>query len=172
MARRIPSEFEAFYRDAKDPCFRALLATVGSAAEADDLLAESFTRALARWSQVRRHPRPEAWVVRTALNLHRDRWRRSQRQQRLLQRRENVEHVDAVDPALMAAVQALPERQREVVALRVLLGLSAEQTGEVLGVDAGTVGTHLRRGLAALRAALHGDPAQPSSNETTQEVLQ
>lgn len=172
MARRIPSEFEAFYRDAKDPCFRALLATVGSVAEADDLLAESFTRALARWSQVRRHPRPEAWVVRTALNLHRDRWRRSQRQQRLLQRREHVDHVDVVDPALMAAVQALPERQREVVALRVLLGLSAEQTGEVLGVDPGTVGTHLRRGLAALRSALHGDPALPSTNETTQEVMQ
>jgi RNA polymerase sigma-70 factor (ECF subfamily) len=173
MARRIPSEFEAFYCEAKDPCFRALVATVGSVAEADDLLAESFTRALARWSEVRRHPRPEAWVVRTALNLHRDRWRRSQRQQQLLHRRETVTHVDVVDPALMAAVQALPERQREVVALRVLLGLSAEQTGEVLGVDPGTVGTHLRRGLAALRAALHPEaPVESSTHETTQEVLQ
>jgi RNA polymerase sigma factor (sigma-70 family) len=171
MARRIPSEFEAFYRDAKDPCFRALLATVGSAAEADDLLAESFTRALARWEHVRHHARPEAWVVRTALNLHRDRWRRSQRQQRLLLRRESVTHDDVVDPSLMAAVQELPERQREVVALRVLLGLSAEQTGEVLGVDPGTVGTHLRRGLASLRVALHGS-AGPSINETTQEVMQ
>ena len=110
MARRIHSEFEAFYRDAKDPCFRALLATVGSAQEADDLLAESFTRALSRWSELRRHPRPEAWVVRTALNLHRDRWRRSQRQQRLLQRREAVDHVDVVDPALMAAVQEIAAR--------------------------------------------------------------
>ena len=72
MARRIDSEFETFYRSAKDPCFRALLATVASAHEADDLLAEAFTRALARWKEVRRHPRPEAWVVRTALNLHRD----------------------------------------------------------------------------------------------------
>lgn len=173
MARRIHSEFEAFYRDAKDPCFRALLATVGSAQEADDLLAESFTRALSRWSELRRHPRPEAWVVRTALNLHRDRWRRSQRQQRLLQRREAVDHVDVVDPALMAAVQALPERQREVVALRVLLGLSAEQTGDLLGVDPGTVGTHLRRGLAALRAALHPEESvEPCNDNPTQEILQ
>ena len=171
MARRIPSEFEAFYREAKDPCFRALLATVGSAAEADDVLAESFTRALARWDDVRHHARPEAWVVRTALNLHRDRWRRSQRQQRLLQRREAISHEEVVDPVLLAAVRALPERQREAVALRVLLGLSAEQAGEVLGVDPGTVGTHLRRGLAALRTVLHG-PVEPSNNETTQEVLQ
>jgi RNA polymerase sigma-70 factor (ECF subfamily) len=164
MARRIPTEFEAFYRDAKDPCFRALLATVGSTAEADDLLAEAFTRALDRWKQVRLHPRPEAWVVRTALNLHRDRWRRSQRQQRLLHRHDTTTSVDVVDPTLLTAVRALPERQREVVALRVLLGLSAEQTAEALGIDAGTVGTHLRRALATLR----GEPCIPNN----QEVLQ
>ena len=46
-----------------------------------------------------------------------------------------------------------------------------EQTGEVLGVDPGTVGTHLRRGLSALRLALHG-PVESSTNTTTQEVLQ
>lgn len=174
MARRVPTEFEAFYRAAKDPCFRALLATVGSAAEADDLLAEAFTRALARWKDVRDHPRPEAWVVRTALNLHRDHWRRSQRGQRFHQRREPVTYTDDVDPALLAAVRALPDRQREVVALRVLLGLSAEQTAEVLRIDAGTVGTHLRRSLATLRAQLA--PGSPPSTRPTaipsQELLQ
>ena len=164
MARRVPTEFEAFYRDAKDPCFRALLATVGSAVEADDLLAEAFTRALAHWKQVRVHPKPEAWVVRTALNLHRDHWRRSQRQQRLQQRHDSASSVDVVDPALLSKVRALPERQREVVALRVLLALSAEQTADVLGIDAGTVGTHLRRALATLR----GEPSIPNN----QEVLQ
>ena len=169
MARRVPTEFEAFYRDAKDPCFRALLATVGSAAEADDLLAEAFTRALGRWKQVRVHPKPEAWVVRTALNLHRDQWRRSQRQQRLHQRSEAATSIDVVDPALLAAVRSLPERQREVVALRVLLGLSAEQTAEALGIDAGTVGTHLRRALATLR----GEPSIPNRDPNDhQEVLQ
>lgn len=61
---------------------------------------------------------------------------------------------DSVDPALLEAVRSLPERQREVVALRVLLDLSAEQTAEVLGIDPGTVGTHLRRALAGLRAHL------------------
>jgi RNA polymerase sigma-70 factor (ECF subfamily) len=164
MARRVPTEFEAFYRDAKDPCFRALLATVGSAVEADDLLAEAFTRALAHWKQVRVHPKPEAWVVRTALNLHRDHWRRSQRQQRVHGRHEVSNSIDVVDPALLSKVRALPERQREVVALRVLLALSAEQTADVLGIDAGTVGTHLRRALATLR----GEPSIPNN----QEVLQ
>lgn len=151
MKRRVNAEFERFYRSAKDPCFRALLATVPSADEADDLLAEAFTRALSKWDEVRVHPRPEAWVARTALNLHRDRWRRSSRQRRRLASSDAVPFTAPLDNSLLEAVRELPERQREVVALRVLLDLSAEQTAEVLGIDPGTVGTHLRRALATLR---------------------
>ena len=179
MVRRPPPEFEAFYRGSKDACFRALLATVGSSSVADDLLSEAFTRALARWSDVRDHARPEAWVVRTALNLHRDQWRRSARRRRVLARADVTPFSDSVDPALLDAVRSLPERQREVVALRVLLDLSAEQTAETLGIDPGTVGTHLRRALLGLRSQLdqrsvaQSDmrPDHPhSSRQTHQEV--
>lgn len=176
MKRRVPSEFEAFYLAAKDPCFRALIATVGSVHDADELLAEAFTRSLKRWNTVRSHPRPEAWVVRTALNLHRDQWRRSSRQRRAMARSDAVPFTEPVDTSVIEAVRSLPERQREVVALRVLLDLSAEETAEVLGIDAGTVGTHLRRALATLRTALDASD-DPSANpaptpSTTQEVTQ
>lgn len=165
MKPRINSEFETFYRGAKDPCFRALLATVGSTHEADDLLAEAFTRALANWDEVCVHPRPEAWVVRTALNLHRDRWRRSNRQRRRLARDAASAFTVPFDTELLDAVRALPERQREVVALRVLLDLSAEQTANVLDIEVGTVGTHLRRALATLRANLPATRATICSNQ-------
>ena len=166
MRRRIDSEFEAFYATAKDDCFRALLATVASADEADDLLAEAFTRALSAWDDVRLHPRPEAWVVRTALNLHRDRWRRSSRQRRRMARVDEVPFSAPLDSSLLAAVRALPDRQREVVALRVLLDLSAEQTAEVLGIEVGTVGTHLRRALATLRNEI--DPSTRGNGAMSQ----
>lgn len=166
MKRRVNSEFETFYRGAKDPCFRTLLATVGSAHEADDLLAEAFTRALAMWNEVCMHPRPDAWVVRTALNLHRDRWRRSNRQRRRLARSDVATFTLPFDTELLDAVRALPERQREVVALRVLLDLSAEQTANVLDIEVGTVGTHLRRALATLRANLPAAGATINSNQS------
>ena len=47
---------------------------------------------------------------------------------------------------------ALPERQRELVLLRVAAGLTAEETGEVLGMSPGAVRVAQHRALSRLRA--------------------
>src|SRR5207244_4476762 len=60
----------------------------------------------------------------------------------------------AVDPELIRQLLALPERQREVVALRVVFGLSTKQTAELLGIAEGTVTSHLFRALTALQKSL------------------
>ena len=46
----------------------------------------------------------------------------------------------------------LPRRQRELVLLRVAAGLTAEETGEVLGMSAGAVRVAQHRALSRLRA--------------------
>lgn len=63
-------EFTGFYAAARGDCLRIVLVTVGDRQLAEDLVAEAFTRAWASWRTVRRHPAPQAWVVRTALNLN------------------------------------------------------------------------------------------------------
>jgi RNA polymerase sigma factor (sigma-70 family) len=148
-------DFESFYRATRDGCFRALVATVRDAEEADDLLAEAYTRALSRWDSVRTTPAPMAWVMRTALNLHRDRWRRLVRARRLRWQSATASSstVEA-DPKVLEALWALPERQRQVVALRVLAELNTSETAATLGIAPGTVTAHLHRGLAALRERL------------------
>lgn len=149
--------FQDFYETSKNDCFRALSVTVRSLSEAEDLLAESYARAFSDWENIQAHPSPEAWIVRTALNLHRDRWRR------LLSARKfgsslNVEHHDKqefVDPSLIEKIRALPEKQRQVIAFRILLDLSIEQTASEMGVAQGTVSAHLNRALIALRTSLN-----------------
>ena len=54
----------------------------------------------------------------------------------------------------MTALRALPRRQREVVALRVILDLDTYATAEALGISPGTVTVHLYRATTALRTAL------------------
>ena len=55
---------------------------------------------------------------------------------------------------LLAAVSALPTRQRDVVACRYLLALSEAETAVVLGLAGGTVKSRLARGLGRLRTML------------------
>lgn len=52
------------------------------------------------------------------------------------------------------AVQALPERQREVVTLRVLGELSTRETAHAMGCAEGTVKASLSQALASLRTKL------------------
>ena len=51
-----------------------------------------------------------------------------------------------------ALLSRLPEHQRELVILRVVTGLTAEETGNVLGMSAGAVRVAQHRALARLRA--------------------
>ena len=55
-----------------------------------------------------------------------------------------------------ALVDLLPEPQRELILLRVAAGLSAEETGAVLGMTAGAVRVAQHRALAKLRALAEG----------------
>jgi RNA polymerase sigma-70 factor (sigma-E family) len=154
-------DFAEFYRTSKDECLFTVLVSVGDRDTAQDLVAEAFARAWASWRTVGRHPAPAAWVVRTALNAHISRWRRRRREMPLADPAAIADRPAAreafgtpVDPRIMAALHRLPERQRQVVALRLFLDLDTARTAAALGIAPGTVQAHLGRAIAALRADL------------------
>jgi RNA polymerase sigma-70 factor (sigma-E family) len=154
-------DFAEFYRRSKDECLFTVLVSVGDRDTAQDLVAEAFARAWASWRTVSRHPAPAAWVVRTALNAHISRWRRRRREIPLadpgaLADQPGTGEVPGglVEPRIMAALLRLPERQRQVVALRLFLDLDTGRTAAALGIAPGTVQAHLARAIAALRADL------------------
>jgi RNA polymerase sigma-70 factor (sigma-E family) len=147
-------EFQEFYQGSRDACLRAVLASVGDRQLAEDLVAEAFTRAWASWHRVSRHPAPPAWIVRTALNTRVSWWRRRRREVVLEGDHEVVGNPagDAgLDPALLAVLRRLPQRQREVIAFRVFLDLDTRTTAEILGIAPGTVTAHLSRAVTTLR---------------------
>lgn len=150
-------DFGEFYAATKDAAFRAVLAVVGDRSAAEDAVSEAYARALARWSTVREHPHPFGWVLRTALNFQRSWWRRLRREAYGMEVEHGMEQTLPVgaDPALRAAIQGLPERQRQVVGLRLVAQLSPQETAEALGIAVNTVNVHLHRALAALRADLN-----------------
>jgi len=135
-------EFAEFYAATRDDCLRVVLMTAGDLLLAEDLVAEAYTRAWLSWRKVRGLDQPRAWVVRTALNTRISWWRRRRREVGL--DGQDYEHASpasqdgtyqrGLDTDLVAALRRLPVRQREVVALRLLLDLDTASTAEALCV--------------------------------------
>jgi RNA polymerase sigma factor (sigma-70 family) len=163
-------DFAEFYRASRDTCLRVVLVAVGDYDSAQELVAESFARAYASWPTVSGHPAPDAWVVRTALNLNVSRWRRRRREvsfpdlellTSLPTGRADAQEL--VDPRIMAALLRLPARQRHVIALRLILDLDTSDTARALGIKPNTVMVHMTRALSALRSDLALEPQQEDS---------
>ncbi len=67
--------------------------------------------------------------------------------------------VGATASAMARLLGRLPEAQREILRLRVAVGLSAEETADALGMSAGAVRVAQHRALGKLRAILERDIA-------------
>jgi RNA polymerase sigma factor (sigma-70 family) len=162
-------DFAEFYYRSRDDYFRAVLVSVGDQDAARELVAEAFARACASWRTLSGHPAPAAWVVRTALNTNVSWWRRRRREVLVADPGAIADlpttggAADRVfDPRIKAALMRLPARQRQVVALRLLLDLDTRQTADALGITPNTVMAHMAQALAALRRDLMPERQQES----------
>lgn len=145
------------------------LATIitGDRGVAEDVVHDAFIRARARWIGLRDPERAAAYVRAAVLNLARTQARRRARRPGLEQRAHERDAAVAGDrsPAraavaddeqrrVVAAIDALPRRQRDCVLLRFYLDLSGPEIAAALGVSAGAVKTHLHRALERLAVDL------------------
>ena len=149
------AEFAEFFAASWDPCLRAVAASTGDMALAEDQTAEAFARAWASWHKVSQHPAPRAWVVRTALNAGTSWWHRRSKETALTSYHIAVADNQGagLDAAVLTELRRLPARQREVVVLRVFLDLDIDTTARQLGIAPGTVRAHLSRAMTALRGS-------------------
>lgn len=155
---RAGDDFEAAFDNLFPRAYRLARRIVGDSAAAEDVAAEALARAYARWSRVGTLPWRDGWVLRVASNLAVDLLRRQSAAERGRPRpavgMQAEDDVVALRLALAAALPHLPKRQRQAVSLRYLAGLTDVEVAEALGISAGSVKTHVHRGLAALRGRL------------------
>jgi len=131
-----------------------------SAADADDLTQASVERALKSRGQWQEGTRLDSWAYRIMRNLWIDTVRSRSRRDRVEAPAEEADRLGedptasmdaAVDLSrMMAAMERLPDEQREVVALILIEGFGYRETAEMLDVPIGTVSSRLVRGRTAL----------------------
>lgn len=100
-----------------------------------------------------------AWVVRLAVNECKN-WRKTAWFRRRVPLDEGLQ-LTVVDPepeegGLLAQVQALPAKYREVIFLRYYEGYEVREIAALLGRPPALVSTHLKRGKEKLRNMLGG----------------
>lgn len=150
--------FDAFCVAAHPRLVAALSHIVADRAVGEELAQEALIRAHQRWDRVQSLESPLGWTVHVGANLARSHLRRRRLERRLVggQQRPEVHHDPEITDtvALRSAMAMLTPAQREAVVLRHLLGLSPEQTGRLLGLDAAAVRARTHRAIRVLRQHL------------------
>lgn len=138
---------------------RLAVLLLGGRQGADDLVQSAYERTVRHWPKLQRDGQPEAYTRRVLANLAIDAGRaRARRPEIVAEPPERVEPdaTGRVDERMrvLAALRRLPDRQREVLVLRVYADMSEAQTAEVLGCSVGTVKSSAHHGAARLRELL------------------
>ena len=129
------------------------------AADADDLVQTALERALKARAQWTPGTRLDSWMMRIMRNCWIDETRSRTRRARTLAPEEDGLAVG--DPApgpeqaaemrdVDRAMAALPEQQREVIALVLVEGLAYREAADILDIPMGTLTSRLTRGRQAL----------------------
>jgi len=157
------ADFERLYEREAQGLFGFLTYRTGDRALAEDLLADTFERALrARKGFDRRRGSERTWLYAIALNLLRDHARRAAAEGRAVER---VSHgfappadaaFGAVDDrdSLRRAMAGLAVQEREAIALRFGADLTVPEMAKLLSLPLTTVEGRVYRALRKLREQL------------------
>jgi RNA polymerase sigma-70 factor (ECF subfamily) len=137
---------------------------VDSREEAEEVVQEAFARLGASFMRIDDSGRADRYLTVTVLNLARSRLRRrrtAREKDHLL--RSGDDYLDDWQSdddvrRVRVAIQSLPRRQQQCVALRFYYGASEREIGEALGMSTGSVKQHLSRARSALAASLGDRP--------------
>jgi RNA polymerase sigma-70 factor (ECF subfamily) len=131
-------------------------AALGSEGEVEDLVQETYVRALGSLPSYRGDAPARVWLLSIARRVCADHVRRRQRRRRLLERVRRHAHVlDVPAPEVVDdLLDVLDPDRHEAFVLTQLVGLSYEEAAEVVGCPIGTIRSRVARARADLLAAL------------------
>jgi len=136
---------------------------------AEEVVQDSFVAMHGRWRSLREPDKGLAYLRQTVVNRSRSVLRHRGVETRYVASQPGaaLRFVPGADDdavagerrvAVLAALRRLPQRQREVLALRYYLDLDEAEIASTLGISRGAVKSHASRGAAALRSLLEERP--------------
>ena len=162
MSSQNEIEFTLWLRDKQTVFLRAAKVICFDTQNAEDVLQEALADVYSRWSKLRNHENPEAYLMRVMVSKHADmrrKWlRRQQDKETQWELAENIRDlVDQTEDVaqrllVQAALKTLTAAQRAVLVLVYEHGMVLREVAEILQIPTGTAASHLARGKAAVAA--------------------
>lgn len=160
-----------------DQLYSAAMRMTRNAADAEDLVQETYMKAYRGYDRFQEGTNLKAWMYRILTNSYINRYRAKQRrpdetdiadvEDMYLYRRLGGENSDlgtsaeesflnsVTDESVKAAIEAIPENFRIAVLLADVEGFAYKEIAEILDVPIGTVMSRIHRGRKALEKQLH-----------------
>lgn len=145
---RAQETFEGFLRETEDRLRYALVAAYGQQ-RGLEATTDALSYAWENWERISAMSNPAGYVYRVGSRIARK--RPAERQVMFPPVGADMPHVE---PGLPAALESLSKKQRAAVVLVHGWGVPYREAADLLGVSAGTIQTHTRRGLERLRQKL------------------
>jgi RNA polymerase sigma factor (sigma-70 family) len=162
MSHQNQVEFTLWLRENQKAFLKAAKVICFDTQNAEDVLQEALTDVYKRWSKIREHENPEAYLMRVMVSKHADMRRKWLRKQQELETswdlaeniRDIADQTDDVTQRLLvqAALKSLSAVQRAVLVLIYEHGMVLREVADVLQIPMGTAASHLARGKAAVAA--------------------
>lgn len=162
MSQQNQVEFTLWLRENQSAFLKAAKVICFDTQNAEDVLQEALADVYKRWSKIREHENPEAYLMRVMVSKHADmrrKWLRKQEEREtswdLAENiRDIADQTDDVTQRLLvqAALKSLSAIQRAVLVLIYEHGMVLREVAEVLQIPMGTAASHLARGKAAVAA--------------------
>ena len=192
---QVRPQADALFKEHRSFLWGLLYRLTGSAADADDLVQETFLRAIER-PPARTDAPWRPWLVRVAMNLGRDLLRKRRRRgyvgawlpspldtedeppsfepaDTALGPAARYDRIESVSFAFLLALEALRPSQRAVLLLRDVLDEPVKDTARALGMtEANVKTTHLRARRAMAAYDRHRLPLTRTRQEQSQKALE
>ncbi|MGH7461318.1 MAG: RNA polymerase sigma factor [Longimicrobiales bacterium] len=163
-----------------DAVYRFAFRLAGSAADAEDLVQETFLRAYRSWDRYELGTRAKSWLFTICRNAFLRQRQHDTRRDEVMQKAvqsngandigaetvlfmpayqqdpEGTFFFSMIDRTILEMIDRIPDDFREVVLLSDLEGLSYAEIADVLDVPIGTVKSRLYRGRRQLQEKLYG----------------
>lgn len=160
--------FEVLYREMLPTVYRFTTARLGRS-DGEDVAAEVFHAAAIAFRDGRRHQVTPAWLMAVARNKVIDRWRSAQRRTAI----DLLHHARAEDltdspadwslsrrrPAVMAALDRMKPRHRNLLVAHYVDGMPAPELAELLDISVSAVESALARARTSFKKHYDEDPS-------------